>query len=98
MMLDLSSIERPTLNIILPDKTRIGLVPAKKRLIDRMINIKKSEDTVNELYSITAALLSENTDGRIFTVDEVADWDIGVVSALFGAYTKFIAGIQKRPN
>lgn len=97
-MLDLSALERPTLDIKLPDETIVKLYPAKKKLIDRMIHVKEAEDTVSELYSITAELLSYNTEGRAFALDDVSEWDIGIVAALFGAYTKFIAAVQKRPN
>lgn len=99
MILDLTSVKKPVLTIKLflnnNTETTINVLPASKKLIDKMSKVKSS---VTDLYQIVADVLSCNTEARAVSVDDISEVNIIDIANIFKAYKSFIEGINSDPN
>jgi len=104
-ILDLSK-KKPALPIKLPDDTLIRVYTPSKAMLEEFISIgaqidraSDDADALNQLYDVTARLLSNNAGGRKLSTKEVSEMlDVGDVIVFFRAYTEFITELSKEKN
>lgn len=99
-MLDLISIKKPTLPVKISDVLSVTLLPTSKELVDKMQEFKKNTGSHNsaELYQLAAAVLSDNTEKKTVTTEDIKHLDLYVIKELFREYQKFIKEINADPN
>lgn len=99
-MLDFTKMRKPTFSIKLPDESVIQIYTPTKGMLEELINAKDrldmivndDQEALNELYEITARLMSNNKTARVLTSDKLAEMlDVGDVVMFFNAYAEFIA-------
>ena len=104
-ILDLSK-KKPTLPVKLPDETLIRVYTPTKGMLEEFITIgaqlehaSDDSEALNQLYDVTARLMSNNAGGRKLSMKEVSDMlDVGDVIVFFRAYTEFITELSKAKN
>lgn len=103
-MLDYTKFKKRFDPITLPDGTVLHLLMPKKKTMERMTALGKIEegestDTLGEVYSVAAEILSNNMQKKHFDPSEVEDMlDTEELGALFEEYAKFVNEIKKDPN
>lgn len=105
-MLDFTQREKRYLPVKLFDGTVVSLNIPKKRLFEKLSAVKATlektseiESEYDEIASITAEILSNNREGKEFTVAEVnALLDLEDMALIFTEYTKFASSITSDPN
>lgn len=78
-----------TFPVELPWGETIALKEPRKKDVDVLDGSMQSED-IDEIYNGLAMLLSNNVEGREFTVSELEDFPIQDVYAFLSAYTDFL--------
>lgn len=104
-ILDLSK-KKPALPVKLPDETLIRVYTPTKAMLEEFITIGAQLDratddfeALNQLYDVTARLMSNNAGGRKLSASEVSEMlDVGDVVVFFRAYTEFIAELKSAKN
>lgn len=94
-MINISGIEKPTLEVKLRGDEVIHLLPASKGMLNRLV---KAQENVDGSYAVFGEVLSCNREGRAFTPEELEEYDIYDVTLTVKAYLDFIQGLQKSPN
>lgn len=104
MRLDLGVLKQETLDITLTDGTIIGVKKPNKALlvelskldldIARMSNI---EFVMQKLEETTSKILSNNTNRKAYTVEDLNDLEIGydIQMVIFKTYSNFITNVSK---
>ena len=92
--LELRLMSGETLNIFLPRRATIRkLVTVSKTLSDT------TEASIDELYDMTAILLSTNDQGKTFTADDVdAMFDLEDLVKFIKGFMSFIQEVTASPN
>ena len=50
------------------------------------------------ILDLFLAILNNNKEKRVFTIDDVADYDIGLIKVVIEAYTQFMGEVMSNPN
>lgn len=102
--LDFNSIQRPTLELTMPDeaKTKLKLVCPNEALIEKleavgpeMVEIMEKNDlnSIRAVFDLAAKLMSCNDEGKQITADDIRDkYKLGLDAMVifFSAYNDFI--------
>ena len=104
-MLDYTKIQKKTFTVKLYDGTTLICTMPKKRTFEKMALMKDinadtlDEKSRNDLYEVTAEILSCNMQKKKYTADEVGEmFDIDDVIMLFNEYTEFTGYATDDPN
>lgn len=102
-MLDYTQHKRKFFPVKLLDGTVLHLLMPKKRTFEKMAQLEETEvegvEGINELYNITAEILSNNLQKKKYSGDKVGDMlDIDEVKMLYSEYLEFVSGIKNDPN
>lgn len=111
-VLDLNTVERPTLELTLQDeaKTTILVSTPSEGLVRELENISPElnkmletgdKESVDTIYDLAARLISCNRQGRQVTAEELrTTYKMGLESALlfFSAYLDFINDLTNAKN
>lgn len=103
-ILDLSVYTNDTFDITLPNgKETIKVKKPTQAIVIEMMGLseaqKKNESSViDKLITLTANILSHNTDNRTFTADWVKnELDFTMISAIIKGYSAFTEELQSNP-
>lgn len=102
--LDFNSIQRPTLELTMPDeaKTKLRLVCPNAALIEKLeavgpelIEIMEKNDakSIRAVYDFAAEIMSCNDEGKLITADDIRDkYHLGLDAMIifFSSYNDFI--------
>lgn len=105
-MLDYTQREKKALVVKLADKTVVRIGAPKKKLFSKLAGLEKSlkatddiELLYNDILSVTADILSNNIERKLFTEDDVdAIMDIEDMALLVREYAIFAKGLTNDPN
>ena len=102
-ILDLSVYKQNTLDITLPDGEVVKTKKPTQKIVIQMvalgqINERNQASLLEGLVDVCAAILSNNTLGKVYTAEWVADnLDIVMIYAVVKAYTDFTQELQNNP-
>lgn len=110
-ILDLTTVERPTLELILNDDahTKLHLTLPTEGMVQELQGVGKqlgkaqkgNTEGVAIAYDLTARLMSCNRDGVTVTVDDLRGkyrFDLETLFIFYGAYLEFINEIKNAKN
>ena len=104
-MLDYTKIQKKTFTVKLYDGTTLICTMPKKRTFEKMALMKDinadtlDEKSINDLYEVTAEILSCNMQKKKYTADEVGEmFDIEDLTLIYTEYSKFASGVKTDPN
>jgi hypothetical protein len=103
-ILDLSVFEEETLDVKLSGDNVIHLKKPTQGLVIAMLRLRNmAENTPDEvalatMNIIAAKILSNNTDGIVFTQESVAALSIKTKHMLLSGYSEFAAEVQANPT
>ncbi len=104
-MLDYTKIQKKTFPVKLPNGITVLITMPKKKTFEKMTNISSADtenltsETIDDIYAITAEILSCNMQKKNFTAEDVGEmFDIEDVVLLFNEYTGFVGGNISDPN
>lgn len=102
-VLDLSVYQQNTLDITMPDGSIIKVKKPTQKIVIQMVSVgqvnQENQAAVLEaLCDVCAAILSNNTTGKAFTTDWVADnLDMIMIHAIVKAYADYTQELQNNP-
>lgn len=108
--LDFNKIDKNYLTITLTNGKNYLLKSPSKRLLDKILSVNsifKNEDVtstdinpqmIEDLYQISAEIMSTNKTNTIVTVDEINDWDIEDLVLFFNTYMNYLESITNSKN
>ena len=99
-ILDLSVYEGKTFDVKLPDGTLLNIKKPTQALVIMIMGLeeKNGADVVSAMGELAARILSNNTNGKTFSVDWVNEnTDISMLAAIINGYTDFMREIQSNP-
>ncbi len=91
-MLTLKTKDIPTLEIELMTGEQIHVLPATKRIIDKMSGFDPKTRNTSEMYKLLAAILSYNRENIQVSEEDLADVPVSVIADIMREYTAFING------
>ena len=92
-MLSLKTYDIPTLEVEAPDGEILHVLPASKRMIEKIAAMESGNpEALAQLYKTLAECLSENREGKAITEDMLADIPVLVVKQIMIEYATFIHG------
>lgn len=106
-MLDFTKAKKPTLPIKFEDGSMVHVYTPSKAEYDELAvaqeyfatAIDDDAESSEELYKITARLMSNNKTGRVLAADELKTYlDIGDLVVFYRAYTDFITEAINEKN
>ena len=107
-MIDLTPENKKFLPLKLQDGEEIFLVPPRKKLFAKLQSFRNDANEIGEndidkfydlLVDVTAAIMSENMQKKVFTPEQINDMlDIGDMSLITREYIKFTNGFTNNPN
>ena len=111
-VLDFNSLQRPTLEIVMPDenKTKIHLVCPTEKLVERLeaglkelneVLEKKDGKAIAACYALAADLFNCNDDGLLVTATDLREkYRLGIdaLVVFYSAYLDFIDEIKNAKN
>lgn len=104
-MLDYTKIQKKTFTVKLYDGTTLICTMPKKRTFEKMALMKDinadtlDEKSINDLYEVTAEILSCNMQKKKYTADEVGEMlDFEDINMLLDGYMTFAGYIVDDPN
>jgi len=105
-MLDYTQRTKKVLEVKLADDTILKIGAPKKKLFSRLAGLEKTlkatkeiEPMYDDILSVAADVLSNNTERRVFTPDDVDEiMDIEDMALLLRAYSEFAGNIANAPN
>lgn len=74
-------------------KLAIEMALLPQYLVQQDINV-----IVTALNELTVNIQNNNKEGRIFTLDSIAEWEIELKNAVINAYQEFLTEILSNPN
>jgi len=95
-MLDITSIKKPVFEIQIAEGVILHVLPPTKNTFERALKLQTSN--VNEMYGITAELLSNNEEKRKVSLEEVTEYDWYTVRKIFDEFLRFVINFSKDPN
>ena len=101
--IDLSVFKEDYLELTLIDGTEINIKKPSQKLLLMLMGIEKvsKEDSnagMAAILDLFLAILNNNKEKRTFTIDDVADYDIGLIRVVIEAYTQFMGEVMSNPN
>lgn len=104
-ILDLSVFKEQTLNIKLLDGTQINIKKPNQEFMIKLLGFKEevskrsnSVDSLELIKDLVLDVLNFNKNGRKFTAEDIADYDLVIQQAIIKAYTNFINEVMGNPN
>lgn len=94
-MLDLCVKNKSFMEIKLENEEVLHILPPKRKLIAKLEGMKDAKVT-DELYDAIADVLSNNTDGKVFHIDDLDDFGVDEIAEILNVYVEFIKSIQKK--
>lgn len=106
--LNFNNLKKKFLTVTLADEenTTLMLTTPTKAVLDSFIALKDTitgdeleDETLDELYSICAKILSRNKAGKVITKEKVEEmFDFEDVLTLIRSYTEFISEVTSGKN
>lgn len=102
-VLDLSVYQQNTLDITMPDGNVIKVKKPTQKIVIQMVSVGKINQenqtaVLEALCDVCAAILSNNTAGKEFTADWVADnLDMIMIHAIVKTYAEYTQELQNNP-
>lgn len=104
-ILDLSVFKEQTLDIKLLDGTQINIKKPNQEFMIKLLGFKEeaskrsnSVDSLELMKELVLDVLNFNKNGRQFTAEDIADYDLVIQQAIIKAYTNFINEVMGNPN
>lgn len=104
-ILDLSVFKEQTLDIKLLDGTQINIKKPNQEFMIKLLGFKEesskrsnSVDSLELIKDLVLDVLNFNKNGRRFTAEDIADYDLVIQQAIIKAYTNFINEVMGNPN
>lgn len=104
-ILDLSVFKEQTLDIKLLDGTQINIKKPNQEFMIKLLGFKEesskrsnSVDSLELMKELVLDVLNFNKNGRKFTAEDIADYDLVIQQAIIKAYTNFINEVMGNPN
>lgn len=104
-ILDLSVFKEQTLDIKLLDGTQINIKKPNQEFMIKLLGFKEesskrsnSVDSLELMKDLVLDVLNFNKNGRRFTAEDIADYDLVIQQAIIKAYTNFINEVMGNPN
>ena len=104
-ILDLSVFKEQTLDIKLLDGTQINIKKPNQKFMIKLLGFKEeaskrsnSADSLELMKNLVLDVLNFNKNGRQFTAEDIADYDLVIQQAIIKAYTNFINEVMGNPN
>lgn len=104
-ILDLSVFKEQTLDIKLLDGTQINIKKPNQEFMIKLLGFKEesskrsnSVDSLELIKDLVLDVLNFNKNGRKFTAEDIADYDLVIQQAIIKAYTNFINEVMGNPN
>ena len=104
-ILDLSVFKEQTLDIKLLDGTQINIKKPNQEFMIKLLGFKEeaskrsdSVDSLELIKDLVLDVLNFNKNGRKFTAEDIADYDLSIQQAIIKAYTSFINEVMGNPN
>ena len=104
-ILDLSVFKEQTLDIKLLDGTQINIKKPNQQFMIKLLGFKEeaskrsnSADSLELMRDLVLDVLNFNKNGRHFTAEDIADYDLVIQQAIIKAYTNFINEVMGNPN
>lgn len=104
-ILDLSVFKEQTLDIKLLDGTQINIKKPNQEFMIKLLGFKEesskrsnSIDSLELIKDLVLDVLNFNKNGRKFTAEDIADYDLVIQQAIIKAYTNFINEVMGNPN
>ena len=104
-ILDLSVFKEQTLDIKLLDGTQINIKKPNQEFMIKLLGFKEesskrsnSADSLELMKELVLDVLNFNKNGRRFTAEDIADYDLVIQQAIIKAYTNFINEVMGNPN
>ena len=104
-ILDLSVFKEQTLDIKLLDGTQINIKKPNQKFMIKLLGFKEeaskrsnSVDSLELMKELVLDVLNFNKNGRKFTAEDIADYDLVIQQAIIKAYTNFINEVMGNPN
>ena len=104
-ILDLSVFKEQTLDIKLLDGTQINIKKPNQEFMIKLLGFKEeaskrsnSVDSLELMKELVLDVLNFNKNGRKFTAEDIADYDLVIQQAIIKAYTNFINEVMGKPN
>lgn len=106
-ILDLTTLQQPTLDLTLPDHTKVRVTIPGTDMVREFQAADSSvasllaagdKDSIDAAYELVARVLSYNMEGVKFTGEELLykrGVNLYAVIAIYRAYEEFIKGIEK---
>lgn len=100
---DFNKLKKKTFSIVLNDEnnTRLSLQTPKKKIMTEFLDMSTNTSNVSmdDIYNITAEIMSCNTEGKTITGAELENQlDFEDILAFFKAYTEFINTLSSVKN
>lgn len=90
-MLSLKDYDIPTLAVEAPDGEILHVLPASKRIVEKIAAIESGNpEAFGQMIGTIADALSQNREGRKISADELEGIPIPVLVGIFKEYTDFI--------
>jgi hypothetical protein len=106
-MLDFTATQKKFLTIKLIDENTIFVRMPNKQVFDSLNKLRDTITTltvndmesVNDIYSFMATILSNNKQGKEITSEYIGTLlDIEDIITLFNSYMEFVNGVTESPN
>lgn len=100
---DFTKLKKKTFSIILNDEnnTHLKLLTPKKKIMSEFLDMSTNTSNVSmdDIYRITAEIMSCNSEGRTITGAELENQlDFEDILAFFQSYTAFIQSLSSAKN
>lgn len=102
-VLDLSVYQQNTLDITMPDGNVIKVKKPTQKIVIQMVGVgqvnqENGAAVLEALTDLCAVILSNNTAGKVYSCDWVADnLDIIMIQAIIKAYSEYTQELQNNP-
>lgn len=101
-ILDLSAFKSETLDTTMPDGTLIHIPKPTYLMLTTITSfrdeIQAHPDDVGKIVDMCAAILNSNTDGVVFTHDDVAKLAVEQINCLLKGYFEWANKITSNPT
>ena len=102
-MLDLTVLQESYFPIKLLDGATIRLKKPSQGLLLQFIafkNIQQAnlDEQFDAITKLTAAILSNNAEGRTFTAADLNEYDLVILQAIIQGYIEFLNEVMANPN
>lgn len=93
------NIPKNTLSVEMPNHKILLVYPPKKSVMDQLAALTEMEaPDAERVYRLAAAILSNNKQGVLVDVQELAQLDVADIGYLMKSYISFVTEEMNRPN